>query len=204
MLVICWCHNCTKVSNDRLKSLQWRHNECQGVSNHQRLECLLNRLFRRRSKKTSRLHATGLCEGNPGESTGDQWSLSLSLSLLFLLLLLLLSLLLLSLLLSLLSSLSLLLSSLKLLLSSYLSLLFRNLFACVRVYGFLLGLEDEFHIGQIWKMAQDANTWFIFHWNIATYTASIHCKVNLGHIGSANGLLPHGIKPLPEPILTSH
>ena len=28
------------------------------------LDCLLNPLFRRRSKKTSKLHATGLCEGN--------------------------------------------------------------------------------------------------------------------------------------------
>ena len=34
-------------------SLQWRHNECDGVSNHQPHDCLLNRLFRRRSKKIS-------------------------------------------------------------------------------------------------------------------------------------------------------
>ena len=48
-------------------TLQWRHNERDGVSNHRRLDCLLiihNRLFRRRSKKTSKLHVTGLCEGN--------------------------------------------------------------------------------------------------------------------------------------------
>ena len=45
-------------------SLQWRHNGCDGVSNHQRLDCLLNLLFRRRSKKTSKLRVTGLCEGN--------------------------------------------------------------------------------------------------------------------------------------------
>ena len=32
-------------------SLQWRHNEHDDVSNHQRLSCLLNRLLRRRSKK---------------------------------------------------------------------------------------------------------------------------------------------------------
>ena len=44
--------------------LQWRHNERDGVSNHRRLDCLLNRLFRWRSKKTSKLRATGLCEGN--------------------------------------------------------------------------------------------------------------------------------------------
>ena len=44
--------------------LQWHHNERYGVSNHQRLECLLNRLFRRESKKTSKVRVTGLCEGN--------------------------------------------------------------------------------------------------------------------------------------------
>ena len=32
--------------------------------NDRRLDCLHNRLFRRRSKKTSKLHVTGLCEGN--------------------------------------------------------------------------------------------------------------------------------------------
>ena len=32
--------------------LQWRHNVCNGVSNHLRLDCLLNRFVRRRSKKT--------------------------------------------------------------------------------------------------------------------------------------------------------
>ena len=39
--------------------LQWRHNERYGVSNHQPRDCLLNRLFRRRSKKTSKLRVTG-------------------------------------------------------------------------------------------------------------------------------------------------
>ena len=34
-------------------SLVWRHNERDGVSNPQRLDCLLNHLFRRRSKKNS-------------------------------------------------------------------------------------------------------------------------------------------------------
>ena len=41
--------------------LQWRHNGCDGISNHQPQDCLLNRLFRRRSKKTSKLRVTGLC-----------------------------------------------------------------------------------------------------------------------------------------------
>ena len=44
--------------------LQWRHNEHNAVSNHQPHDCLLNRLFRRRSKKTSKLRVTGLCERN--------------------------------------------------------------------------------------------------------------------------------------------
>ena len=34
-------------------TLQWRHNGPDGVSNHQPYDCLLSRLFRRRSKKTS-------------------------------------------------------------------------------------------------------------------------------------------------------
>ena len=42
-------------------ALRWRHNERDSVSNHQPHDCLLNRLFRRRSKKTSKLRVTGLC-----------------------------------------------------------------------------------------------------------------------------------------------
>ena len=45
-------------------SLRWRHNEHDDVSNHLRLYCLLNRLFRCRSKKTPKLRVAGLCEGN--------------------------------------------------------------------------------------------------------------------------------------------
>ena len=51
------------------RSLQWRHNERYGVPNHQRLSCLFNRLFRRRSKKTSKLRVFDLCEGNWPAST---------------------------------------------------------------------------------------------------------------------------------------
>ena len=51
-------------------ALQWRHNEHGGVSNHQPHDCLPNRLFERRSKKTSKLRVTGLCEGNSPE-TGE-------------------------------------------------------------------------------------------------------------------------------------
>ena len=46
------------------QSLQWRHNGRDGVSNHQPRYCLLNHLFRRRSKKTSKHRVTDLCEGN--------------------------------------------------------------------------------------------------------------------------------------------
>ena len=42
----------------------WRHNGRDGVSNHQPQDCLLNHSFRRRSRKTSKLWVTGLCEGN--------------------------------------------------------------------------------------------------------------------------------------------
>ena len=53
-----------------LRTLQRRHHDHGGVSNHQPHGCLLNRLFRRRSKKTSKLCVTGLCVGNsPG--TGE-------------------------------------------------------------------------------------------------------------------------------------
>ena len=45
-------------------SLQWRHNGHDGVSNHRPHHCLLKRLFRSRSKKTSKLRVTGLCAGN--------------------------------------------------------------------------------------------------------------------------------------------
>ena len=55
----CWIH-----------TLRWRHNDHAGVSNHQPHGCLLNRLFRRKSKITSKLRVTGLCVGNsPG--TGE-------------------------------------------------------------------------------------------------------------------------------------
>ena len=45
-------------------TLRWRHNERDGVSNHQPHDCLLYRLFRCRSKKISKLRVTCLCAGN--------------------------------------------------------------------------------------------------------------------------------------------
>ena len=43
--------------------LQWRHNKRDGVQNHQR-RLFTQRLFRRRSKKTSKPRITGHCGGN--------------------------------------------------------------------------------------------------------------------------------------------
>ena len=70
---LCWCsgidesilHTENNLSMTCPQPLQWRHNEHDCVSNQRRLDCLLNRLFRRRSKKTSNLRATVLCERNP-------------------------------------------------------------------------------------------------------------------------------------------
>ena len=74
-----WCYprytqNCEKTFILTMQSvstetspLRWRHNDHDGVSNHQPHGCLLSRLFRRWSKKTSKLRVTGLCVGNsPG------------------------------------------------------------------------------------------------------------------------------------------
>ena len=49
-------------------TLQWRHNESDGVSNHLLFDCLLNRLFRRRYKKIKAPRHWPLW----GEFTGDQ------------------------------------------------------------------------------------------------------------------------------------
>ena len=61
-------------------SLQWRHNEYDNASNHRRPGCLPYRLFRRRSKKTSKFHFTGLCERNqpvtggfPSQRASNTW-----------------------------------------------------------------------------------------------------------------------------------
>ena len=65
------CQGCFGTLSNRNRAqrneniwLQWRHNERDGVSNHRRLDCLLNRLFRCWSKKTPKLRVTGLCERN--------------------------------------------------------------------------------------------------------------------------------------------
>ena len=68
LLDLRWWHNCpvtVPVTHlPKYMSLHWRHNGCDGVSNHQPHDCLLNRLFRRRSMKTPKLRITCLCVGN--------------------------------------------------------------------------------------------------------------------------------------------
>ena len=51
----------TKLSRS---TLQWHHNERNDDSTHRRLDSLLNRLFRFRTKKTPEIRITGLCEEN--------------------------------------------------------------------------------------------------------------------------------------------
>ena len=47
-------------------SLQWRHDECGGVSNHRRLDCLLQSFVQAQIKESLRkLRVTGLYERNP-------------------------------------------------------------------------------------------------------------------------------------------
>ena len=46
------------------RTLLWRHNGRDYVSNHQYHDYLLNHSFTRRSKKTSKLRVTDLCAGN--------------------------------------------------------------------------------------------------------------------------------------------
>ena len=63
-----WNGNSFRITDTfSVRTLHWRNNERDSVSNHQLHDCLLNRSSRRRSKKTSTLCVTGLCDGNsPG------------------------------------------------------------------------------------------------------------------------------------------
>ena len=67
MVYTAYCQICLcpwQMLNVRVSLFWWRHNDHDSVLNHQPQDCLLNRLFRRRSKKTSKLRVTGLCVGN--------------------------------------------------------------------------------------------------------------------------------------------
>ena len=68
VFLVLFSSTCTCRWPERSTLWQWRHNEPDGVSNHQPHNCLPNRLFRHRSKKTSKRHWP-LC----GEFTGDRW-----------------------------------------------------------------------------------------------------------------------------------
>ena len=64
LYLCCFLTSAGSVSGIHMRPLHWRHNEHDGVSNSQPHDCLLNPLFRCRSKKTSKLRVTGLCAGN--------------------------------------------------------------------------------------------------------------------------------------------
>ena len=58
------------IASERASALQWRHNGHDNVSNHQPYDCLLNRLFKRRSKKKIKdPRHWPVC----GEFTSDRW-----------------------------------------------------------------------------------------------------------------------------------
>ena len=62
---LCIFHNTIYTSNQQNSAkTPFKHNECDGVLNHQPQDGLLNRLFGCRSQKTSKLRVTGLCAGN--------------------------------------------------------------------------------------------------------------------------------------------
>ena len=63
LIIMNECAFLAVFSSSTRKSLQWRHYNRDGVSNHRRLN-FNSTAFRRRSKITSKLRLTGLCEGN--------------------------------------------------------------------------------------------------------------------------------------------
>ena len=69
--VIRWRHSVVTVKATLATdfTLQWRHNERNCDPNHRRLDCLLNRMFWRKPKKTSMLRVTGICVGNSPENS---------------------------------------------------------------------------------------------------------------------------------------
>ena len=60
---ICNNHECQECSDVTSVTLQWRHNERDSVSNHHPHDCLLNRSFRRRSKKHQSSASLALVRG---------------------------------------------------------------------------------------------------------------------------------------------
>ena len=67
---VCWFRSYSIAWHWKILTLQWRHNERDGILNHQPHDCLLNRLFRHKWNKTSKLRVTGLCAGNSPVTSG--------------------------------------------------------------------------------------------------------------------------------------
>ena len=68
-----WIDDVYMFDQHCIRTLQWRHNDHDGVSNHQPNHCLLNLLFGCRLKKTSKLRVTGLCAGNSPVNSPHKW-----------------------------------------------------------------------------------------------------------------------------------
>ena len=64
-MIVCSASVCYWGSRSRSRTygIIMYHNGLDGVSNHQPHKCLLNRLFRHKSKETSRPRVTDLCAG---------------------------------------------------------------------------------------------------------------------------------------------
>ena len=79
--VLIWCYMVIRMRKSKpldggnrtrtVSTLQWRHNGRGGVSNHPPYQCVLNRLFRHRSKQTSKLCVTGLCVEFPAQMASN-------------------------------------------------------------------------------------------------------------------------------------
>ena len=60
-----WMANSSIAPRYKYQHGHYSDNERDGISNHWHLNCLFDHLLRCRSKTTSKLCTTGLCEGNP-------------------------------------------------------------------------------------------------------------------------------------------
>ena len=63
------------VVRKSMRSLQWRHHESDGISNHPCLDCFLIRLFRHTSRETIKFRVTCFCEENEPdlEHSDSRW-----------------------------------------------------------------------------------------------------------------------------------
>ena len=77
--VMCW-GICRHSDKQICVPLHWRHNGLNSISNHQPHHCLLNRLFRHRSKKISKLRISGFCAGNSPVNSPHKWPVTREMS----------------------------------------------------------------------------------------------------------------------------